>query len=120
MPVDDDLRRTCNFFLDAPDWAMREEKRGTLVKKLSRIPDDGAMWWLAGIIILANGDEMVAVFSTSSSGELFVVVARVGDEWVEPNDPEFRRRIGLNTTEIFPYDWRFNIPFEKDVFHDRA
>jgi hypothetical protein len=112
-----DLARRCNFFLNAPDWVMREENGRTVVLHLPRVPDDGNFYWIGGTIIVGGIENVPAVFTVSGRDEIQASFWRANDEWFASDDPRLPEALAKERNDLFPFDWRFNVPLERDAYH---
>jgi hypothetical protein len=117
MPLDPAIARRCNFFLNAPDWVMREQAGKTVAVRLPGVPDDGNLYWVGGTVIAKSGIQVPAVFTTTGRGELHASFWRVGTEWFASDDPALPVALGSDRRELWPFDYRFNVPVERDTYH---
>jgi len=78
------------------------------------------MYWMAGTTALSNGREIESVFhvDTDAGGELLATYWWIDDQWFKHDDKAAYVALGLTRKEVFPFDWRFAVPLEVDVFHD--
>jgi len=122
MPLDRDTSRVCNFFLAASEWVQQEVERNGEVrrvpKKLAKLPDQSGVYWVSGTIVLPTKQRVAAVLvvDTDAGGELLNTFWFVDGKWYEQADPELPK--ALSTPDLFPYDYNFNVPLERDVFHN--
>ena len=119
MPVDDTPRRWCNTIHGTPR-SVFWEKPGSDVEVAwpEVIPADTGLYWVAGTTTVACGREVASVFivDTDSSGELSAVFWTVEDgEWIDSQDEDAPARLGLERSEVFPFDWSYAIPLEQDA-----
>ena len=117
MPADTDVTKRCNFFSSAPEWVACEQESKTVVQRLPTIPDDGHLYWVGGAVVLADGRQLSAVFVTTGRGELHAAFWHVAGTWLSHDDPELSTHLGSPGEELFPFQFKFNVPVERDAFH---
>lgn len=86
---------------------------------VSLVPNDDGIYWVGGTTKLANGRELPSVFrvDTNAAGNLLSIYWKIGSDWYEHDSEEVFSRLGIQTNEVFPFDWSYNVPLEKDAFH---
>jgi len=121
--VSGEVARILNFFLNAPEWVQREtEQYGEIVrtvKKIAKVPNRSGIYWMHGSVILRLENKVDAVFVVDSDagGKLLQSYWHVGNVWYAQEDPELPAALGLGREEMFPYDYMFTVPLERDSFH---
>ncbi len=87
-----------------------------LVKK--QIPSKNGIYWIAGQTILKNGKDIDSVFrvDTDSGGTLLSVFWKIGGYWYDQQDSDVLTALGDFGKNIFPYEWRYSVPLEEDIF----
>ena len=55
---------------------------------------------------------------TDTGGTLLAVYWWINHNWYEQNDDEVFSVINDSRDNIFPFDWRYNVKLEKDIYHD--
>jgi len=90
------------------------------VLHLSRIPKRDGTYWIFGHTTLKCGRTLESVFvvDTESGGTLSRVFWRVERNWFDQQDPEILGALALTREEVFPYDWKYAVGLEEDIFHD--
>jgi hypothetical protein len=107
--------------LEAPEWVQQEVQRNgqarRVPKKVTRIPDMSGVYWIGGVVLLPDKSPVPAVLvtDTDAGGELLKTFWYVDERWYEQSDPDLPK--ALKTTKLFPYDYKFNVPLERDIFH---
>ena len=76
--------------------------------------------WVGGTSILKSGRDVESVFrvDTDSGGTLVSVYWWIGGNWYEHDDADALTALGLSRDQVFPFDWRFCVALEEDIFHD--
>lgn len=81
------------------------------------IPLDGRPYHCAGELVLRNGRRLRADFLIDT-GKRHVLIRRSvwcsldGDLWYKYSDPELPKALGASKSEIFPFRWQPDRPFE--------
>ena len=141
MVTDLQLAKTLNLPRTSPTFAYRQCADGSLsVLQPGLIPNDGSIYWLAGHSVLASGKEVASVFVIEHGGGNLVgvywfgklSVTRAGclgggnlggvywfvdNAWYKSDDPDASDALGIPQEGIFPFDWKYAIPVENDIFH---
>jgi hypothetical protein len=84
------------------------------------IPSASGVFWISGVTILKSNKELESVFivDTDTGGTLLAVYWWINHNWYEQNDDEVFSVINDSRDNIFPFDWRYNVKLEKDIYHD--
>ena len=119
MVTDLQLAKTLNLPRTSPTFAYRQCADGSLsVLQPGLIPNDGSIYWLAGHSVLASGKEVASVFVIEhGGGNLVGVYWFVDNAWYKSDDPDASDALGIPQEGIFPFDWKYAIPVENDIFH---
>ena len=119
MTVSPDIAKNLNVLRQSPAFALREtDDGGFAVVTPSAIPDDGAIYWLAGQSRLASGASVSSVFVVGGGGSDFIrAFWCVDDTWVQSDNPIAVELLRLPKSDVFPFDWAYAIPVTNDVFH---
>ncbi len=122
MIKDKSLIERLNFLNCFKIRSLRDSKEGdgsAEVLTLKQIPVSDDFYWVSGTTILNNGIEVESVFYINSDGgTLISVFWRVDECWFKSDDKSVTGVLDLNNSEIFPFDWRYNTPLSKDIYHD--
>lgn len=84
------------------------------------IPYSSGVYWISGITILKSNKELESVFvvDTDTGGTLLAVYWWINKNWYEQSDDEVYSALNDRRDNIFPFDWRYNVKLEKDIYHD--
>lgn len=120
MIDDKDLRQRLNLIRESPTFVLRETGRQgeADVLTVTKVPK-GGIYWIGGKCILKLGREVESVFrvDTDSGGSLLSVFWWIDSAWYRHEDVDALKKLGLAKEDAFPFDWRFSIALEKDIFH---
>lgn len=118
--MDSEFTKHLNFFLSNPDWAYCEESEEKMLAiKPDRITKDGETYWLGGTTTLNNGKELGSVFVIQDGGaELMKVYWHFEGQWHASDDAATPAMLGLNRSDIFPFDWSYAVPVDNDIYHN--
>lgn len=120
--IDQTTAKRINLLHGAPRFVLRVDPatgRGE-VSNPSRVPKASGEYWIHGTTILSGGVELpsVLVVDTDSGGTLRAVFWKGADGgWIDSQNPQVPEMLGLSRDRIFPFDWRFDVPLEQDIFH---
>jgi hypothetical protein len=109
-----------NLIRSSPSFVlwMNPPDAGATVKRMDVVPADTGVYWVAGVTIASGGRELESAFAVDSSGgELISVFWFVDGRWIQSTDDAALHALGLERNQVFPFDWRFAVPFECDFFH---
>lgn len=83
------------------------------------IPKASGVYWVHGATVVRSGLEIDSVFQvdTDSGGTLLTIFWWINETWYKHDDEGAVSALGLSKEEIFPFDWRFTVPLEEDIFH---
>lgn len=122
MSLDPELIKQLNLVNGSPRFVLRENQRtGKLeLKNPPVVPDGDGIYWVAATCRLKNGMELPAVLrvDTDAGGSLQSVFWKIEGGWVEHSGSDTLKRLGLTSSEVFPFDWSFKVPLHRDSFHD--
>lgn len=84
------------------------------------IQSSSGIYWLSGVTIFKSKIEIQSIFvvDTNSGGTLLEVYWNINKNWYEQNDSDVFLALGDSRDNIFPYNWRYNVKLEKDLYHD--
>lgn len=118
---DTDIRQRLNLVRTSNSFVLQEDgERGEAnVLSIEVVPSASGVYWIAGKTIAKSGREIESVFrvDTDSGGTLISVFWWIDGNWYEHEDEDVPEALGLSRDEVFPFDWRFAVPLEKDIFH---
>lgn len=121
MITSKDLVQRLNLLKNSISFVLRElgSDGSANVLDPERIPANHGIYWVPGETILPSGRRLPSVFrvDTDSGGELTGTYWFIGDKWYDQQDADTLPALSLTRAEVFPYDWRFNVPLERDIFH---
>jgi len=83
------------------------------------VPRASGVYWVGGMTVVKSGREIDSVFrvDTDSGGTLVSIYWWINGKWYKHEDGDALSALGLSKEEVFPYDWRFTVPLEEDIFH---
>ncbi|MEZ4247309.1 MAG: hypothetical protein R3B99_03605 [Polyangiales bacterium] len=117
--MDAEMVKLLNLLDLYPYRVLRETERGKLdVLSPDSVPAGWGVCWVAGVCVLASGRRMPAAFrlDTDAGASLLTVFFKSEMGWVEQGDPDFLRMLGMTSAEVFPYDWRYSVTIEEDMY----
>lgn len=118
MIRDRDLIQSLNLLRAAPTFVFREYGNRLEVAQVSRVPNDGSVYWVSGESLLPTGLSIPSVFVVEhGGGNLIGVYWFLDSTWYKPNDADALAALGLSRQEAFPFDWRYAVPVENDSYH---
>lgn len=86
------------------------------VKKMefTKIPLDGRKYECGGEVFLANGLVLQASFRMQKTNDVLLieesVYTKIDGIWYKLNEPEFFEKTGLDKEDVFPVEWKPDIP----------
>lgn len=106
----------------SPQFAIWDEKGdgNAIVKSLEVVPDKRGVFWISGVTTFNAGQNIQSGFivDTNSGGTLLDVYWLIGKNWWNFQErPAVIKALKLSEDQVFPFDWRFSIPLENDIFH---
>jgi len=125
MPaIDSELIKYFNLLADSPSFAIRIDAKThkSTLSNPTQIPDSDGEYLVHGITVTACGTEIVSVFmvNTNSGGTIQAVYWRAHARWIDSQDERVSTFLNIERDDIFPFDWKFSIPLENDIFHPTA
>jgi hypothetical protein len=121
MAVDQQLYSHLNTIVQSKGFTFREMDRAgrTVVKKLAIVPNVSGVHWISGWTTAANGKIIESVFKvdTDTSGSLLSAYWLIGGVWYISTDGDALVALASQRNEVFPFDWRYDVPLEVDLFH---
>jgi len=122
MIRDKDMKQRLNLLRSSPSFVFHEtgEMGEADVLTIDSIPNDDGVYWVAGASKLKAGESLQSVFrvDTSSGGSLVSVYWWIKGNWYEHQDAEITEILGLEKSQLFPFDWMYAVKLEKDIYHD--
>jgi hypothetical protein len=118
--IDDrELSRVLNLLRGSPTFVVRQHMDSRLeVLQVTSVPDDGATYWVSGESQLPAGCVIPSVFVIDrGGGDLVSIYWLIGDRWYKPSDADTLSTLGLARDAVFPFEWRYSVPVENDLFH---
>lgn len=119
--IDQTAAEWINLLHGAPNFVLRiDPKTGKgAVSNPPQVPKSSGEYWIHGTSILASGADRPSVFvvDTDSGGTLRAIFWKTASGWIDSQDPQAPDNLGLPRDRIFPFDWRFDVPLEEDIFH---
>ena len=110
-----DMVQRLNLLRSAPTFILQEEgdTGEAIVRSARTIPMVDTVVWVAGISTLADGGSLESVFRVvPESGDIPISVYwHINDAWYESDDPDAVERLGRDRTQVFPFSWRYSVPF---------
>ncbi|WP_305968636.1 MULTISPECIES: hypothetical protein [unclassified Mameliella] len=119
--IDQETMKRINLLHGAPRFVLRSDPQTGqhAVRNPSQVPRADGEYWMHGTSILSNGAELASVFvvDTDSGGTLRAIFWLSDSGWIDSQDPQAPDTLDLPRDRIFPFDWRFDVPLEEDIFH---
>jgi hypothetical protein len=119
MVTDQEVVQALNLVRTSPSFVLRELKdRRIEVLQIATVPNDGSIYWVAGQTTIPVGTSIASVFVIENGGgNLVNVYWLINGAWYSSSDGEAVKALERNRDEIFPFDWRYDVPVENDVYH---
>ena len=121
MKLDNDLIQLLNLLQMSNDFVLHEigENGEVEVVNPSEVPANTGVYWVYARIILKSQKHIDGVFrlDTDSGGSHLEVFWSVKDQWFRQDDSDLLSALGGNRADIFPYDWKYGVPLEEDLYH---
>jgi hypothetical protein len=112
------LIQALNLLRTSPTFVFREFDNRMEVLQLPNVPNDGSVYWIGGESLLPVGRRIPSVFVVEhGGGNLIAVYWWIEKEWWTPSDADTLGVLGLRRDEVFPFDWRYAVPVENDIYH---
>ncbi|QEM80903.1 hypothetical protein [Halomonas binhaiensis] len=111
-----------NLVHSSPTFVIRVggSNENATVECLNVVPKDDGEYWMSGTTILKNGAEIPSVFriDTNTGGTLAGAYWWIKEKWWDfQNQPDVFKELGVEKSEIFPFDWRCVVDLEEDIYH---
>jgi hypothetical protein len=88
------------------------------VSQLASVPNDGSVYWIAGESHLPAGRAVPSVFIVEKGGgNLIAVYWLIDRNWYKPSDSAVLAKLDLRPDDVFPFDWRYAVPVDNDIYH---
>ncbi|WP_420113486.1 hypothetical protein [Pseudactinotalea sp.] len=112
-----------NLLHGSPTFVIRiDQLTGTpTVVQVEVVPEDDAIYWIAGTTMPPRGDRIPSVFQvdTSAGGNLVGVYWKIGPTWISSAEPsQALGALAARERDIFPFDWSYAVPLTRDCYHD--
>lgn len=121
MITDNDMRQRLNLVRTSGSFVLQGDgSQGEAnVVSMTVVPKASGVCWVGGTTIVKSGREIESVFrvDTNSGGTLMSIFWWIDGKWYKHEDADALSALGLSKDEVFPFDWRFAIPLEEDIFH---
>ncbi|UUO04530.1 hypothetical protein M4951_14135 [Blastopirellula sp. J2-11] len=121
MITDTDMRQRLNLVRTSSLFVLQEygNQEEANVVSMTVVPKASGMYWIGGSTIVRSGREIESVFrvDTNSSGTPASIFWWIDGTWYKHEDADALIALGLSKDEVFPFDWRFAIRLEEDIFH---
>lgn len=117
-----EMSKWLNLVHGAPNFVIWIEKPDSdpVVQQFKIVPKNKGEFWIAGNTHLNCGKVIPSVFivDTNSGGTLINVYWLIDNNWWDFQErPAVEMILGLDFDEIFPFDWKYKVPLEVDIFH---
>ena len=121
MTLNSQLIQRLNLIRSSPSFVLKEigDEGEHEVLSIKIIPKDSGNYWVGGTTKIKNGTEFDSVFiiDTNSGGSLIQVYWFINEQWFEQDSSLTLTELSLSKSDVFPYDWRYAIELEKDIYH---
>ena len=114
-----ELYQTLNLLRTSPTFVVRERADQRMeISELALVPNDDSVYWVAGESTLPAGRSIPSVFVVENGGgNLIAVYWFIEKAWFKPTDVETLSKLNLRREDVFPFDWRYAVPVENDIYH---
>lgn len=120
MALDAELIKWLNLLLGSPNFTIRIDKNSNkgAVRNPPVVPNDDGVYWVFGTTILASGEKIKSVFvvDTCLGGTVNATYWHTGTVWIDSQNTSAPALLGIERNDMYPYDWEYAVPLEKDVF----
>ena len=121
MVTDLELIERLNLPRTSPSSVLKENSRSGEIEaiQISEIPKDRALYWVAGVSVLATGRKISSVFRVSNGGGGLVdVYWFIDGAWYASGDADAPAALGAVRDDVIPFDWAYAVPVANDIYHD--
>lgn len=74
---------------------------------------------MSGWSKLPSGRDIPSVFVIAGGGSSLIKVHwYIDDCWFHSDDDDALDALGLTQSEVFPFDWSYDVPGENDIYHE--
>jgi hypothetical protein len=114
--TDTDIRQRLNLVRTSGSFVLQEagDQGEVNVMSMTLVPKESGVCWIRGQSIAKSGREIESVFRVGTIASIFWWI---DGEWYSHEDADALSALGLSKEGVFPFDWRFDIPLEDDIFH---
>lgn len=119
MINDKDLIQSLNLVRGSRQFVLRCHEDGSMdVLNLGLIPKDEFTYLVYAQISLPNGLTLPSVVHIAEGGGSTIqFYLFVGDAWYKPEDTQIPTKLNISHEEIYPFDWKYSVPVENDIYH---
>jgi hypothetical protein len=121
MVNDAELCQHFNLLRTQRSFVFREDsKTDQLTCESPRVvPSGSGVYWISGTTVTKSGQEIVSVFrvDTDTGCTLNSIFWWIDGGWIASDDNNAMSALSLSKEDVFPFDWRFPVPLQEDIFH---
>ena len=119
--IDERTRGILNLVERSPGFVARRDEKDqkVVIFKLASLPRASGRYFVAGNTLTKSGHKIRSVFEidTHADGELRLLYWKAGDRWFFWDDDTAYQALTIKKTDVFPFDWKLDIPLDEDAFH---
>ncbi len=119
--IEPEFIKHLNLVQSSPSFVIHiaENTGAGAVSNPTAIPDKSGEYLIHGTTTLKCGHELESVFhiDTATGGTLRAIYWMLTSGWTDSQDADAPSALSLDRSEVFPFDWTFSVPLERDIFH---
>ena len=121
MILDTEMCQRLNLVRTSGSFVLKEvgNEGEADVVSLKMIPKSDGVYWVGGTTVVKSEREIDSVFrvDTNTGGTLVSVFWWIDGKWYRHEDQDALTALSLSKDDVFPFDWRFAVALEEDMFH---
>ena len=115
-----DLAPWLDLLAESPTFVLIEPELPETphISRVDVVPAEAGTAWVAAEITPANGSPFAAIVrADTNGGELNGAYVKRDGTWYTLTDTNTTALLGLEASDVYPFEYRFAVPFERDHFH---